>query len=214
MNYNPLCALGARNRFRRRESKSAKKSRRAYGKTSELIAFFPVAITRLRRPRLRRYRRRPTLPAAAESSNRRNVKKSVTSSRPRAVGTRTDVCNRPPAREAPDNRHTTPLFRIGWNSTVSAFKCLFAAENARTVFDIDCVRPSGNPDILICGNCREMFTELQGMLDHKKEYCKLRFTCKCNNSAKSNFNNNNSEWACQIVSTLYCGYRFSTIFTR
>ncbi|KAL4147848.1 hypothetical protein QTP88_002186 [Uroleucon formosanum] len=49
----------------------------------------------------------------------------------------------------------------------------------------------GNPDILICGNCREMFTELQGLLDHKKEYCKLRFTCKCNNSVKPNFNNNN-----------------------
>ncbi|PNF26576.1 hypothetical protein B7P43_G13050, partial [Cryptotermes secundus] len=38
---------------------------------------------------------------------------------------------------------------------------------------------SGNPDILICGNCREMFTELQELLDHKKTYCKLRFTCKC-----------------------------------
>ncbi|XP_069670579.1 uncharacterized protein [Periplaneta americana] len=36
-----------------------------------------------------------------------------------------------------------------------------------------------NPDILICGNCREMFTELQELLDHKKTYCKLRFTCKC-----------------------------------
>lgn len=48
-----------------------------------------------------------------------------------------------------------------------------------------------NPDILICGNCREMFTELQGLLDHKKEYCKLRFSCKCNNSVKPNFNNNN-----------------------
>ncbi|RZF44101.1 hypothetical protein LSTR_LSTR004473 [Laodelphax striatellus] len=36
-----------------------------------------------------------------------------------------------------------------------------------------------NPDILICGNCREMFTELQELMDHKKSYCKLRFTCKC-----------------------------------
>ncbi|XP_063235738.1 uncharacterized protein LOC134538386 isoform X2 [Bacillus rossius redtenbacheri] len=36
-----------------------------------------------------------------------------------------------------------------------------------------------NPDILICGNCREMFTELQELLDHKKTYCKLRFACKC-----------------------------------
>ncbi|XP_050428533.1 putative uncharacterized protein DDB_G0267716 isoform X2 [Adelges cooleyi] len=49
-----------------------------------------------------------------------------------------------------------------------------------------------NPDILICGNCREMFTELQGMLDHKKEYCKLRFACKCINSTRSNVNNNNN----------------------
>ncbi|KAJ9578954.1 hypothetical protein L9F63_024938 [Diploptera punctata] len=40
-------------------------------------------------------------------------------------------------------------------------------------------RNLGNPDILICGNCREMFTELQELLDHKKTYCKLRFTCKC-----------------------------------
>ncbi|KAG8226505.1 hypothetical protein J437_LFUL007387 [Ladona fulva] len=38
---------------------------------------------------------------------------------------------------------------------------------------------AGNPDILICGNCREMFTELQELLDHKRTYCKLRFTCKC-----------------------------------
>ncbi|XP_050537413.1 uncharacterized protein LOC126903319 isoform X2 [Daktulosphaira vitifoliae] len=51
-----------------------------------------------------------------------------------------------------------------------------------------------NSDILICGNCREMFTELQGLLDHKKEYCKLRFTCKCNNFFKSNVNNNNYKW--------------------
>ncbi|KAF4522618.1 hypothetical protein B566_EDAN003600 [Ephemera danica] len=36
-----------------------------------------------------------------------------------------------------------------------------------------------NPDILICGNCRDMFTDLQELLEHKKSYCKLRFTCKC-----------------------------------
>lgn len=41
------------------------------------------------------------------------------------------------------------------------------------------VKTYSNPDILICGNCREMFTELQELLDHKKEFCKLRFTCKC-----------------------------------
>lgn len=36
-----------------------------------------------------------------------------------------------------------------------------------------------SPDILICGNCREMFSDLIDMLDHKRDYCKLRFTCKC-----------------------------------
>lgn len=37
----------------------------------------------------------------------------------------------------------------------------------------------GNPDTLICGNCRECFLELGELLDHKRSYCKLRFTCKC-----------------------------------
>lgn len=37
-----------------------------------------------------------------------------------------------------------------------------------------------NPDILICGNCRELFSELDELLQHKKTYCKLRFACKCN----------------------------------
>ncbi|XP_052122194.1 ATP-dependent helicase brm-like isoform X2 [Frankliniella occidentalis] len=36
-----------------------------------------------------------------------------------------------------------------------------------------------NPDILICGNCREMYTDLQELLSHKKAHCKLRFACKC-----------------------------------
>lgn len=36
-----------------------------------------------------------------------------------------------------------------------------------------------SPDILICGNCREMFSDLVDMIEHKKHYCKLRFTCKC-----------------------------------
>ncbi|XP_061395688.1 transcription factor mef2A [Musca vetustissima] len=36
-----------------------------------------------------------------------------------------------------------------------------------------------NPDTLICGNCRECFNELAELLDHKRTYCKLRFTCKC-----------------------------------
>jgi len=36
-----------------------------------------------------------------------------------------------------------------------------------------------NPDILICGNCRELFNDIVDMLEHKRIYCKMRFTCKC-----------------------------------
>lgn len=36
-----------------------------------------------------------------------------------------------------------------------------------------------NPDVLICGNCRELFNDLMDMIVHKKKYCKMRFTCKC-----------------------------------
>ena len=38
---------------------------------------------------------------------------------------------------------------------------------------------SGNPDILICGNCKELFEDLVDMIDHKKNHCNMRFTCKC-----------------------------------
>ncbi|XP_069977149.1 heterogeneous nuclear ribonucleoprotein C-like 3 isoform X3 [Penaeus vannamei] len=36
-----------------------------------------------------------------------------------------------------------------------------------------------SPDILICGNCRELFSNLSDFIDHRRSYCKLRFTCKC-----------------------------------
>ncbi|GLV45585.1 uncharacterized protein CBL_02605 [Carabus blaptoides fortunei] len=54
---------------------------------------------------------------------------------------------------------------------------------------IDQLKIYSNPDILICGNCREMFTDLQDLLEHKKTYCKLRFTCKCHimNGLNDNF---------------------------
>ena len=45
---------------------------------------------------------------------------------------------------------------------------------------------AGSPDILICGNCREMFSDLVDMLDHKRDYCKLRFTCKCEDEQVDN----------------------------
>ncbi|XP_055700677.1 uncharacterized protein LOC129800366 isoform X2 [Phlebotomus papatasi] len=47
-----------------------------------------------------------------------------------------------------------------------------------------------NPDTLICGNCRESFSNLSDLLDHKRTYCKLRFTCKCHQiSSDRNFSN-------------------------
>ncbi|KAK7574227.1 hypothetical protein V9T40_011418 [Parthenolecanium corni] len=49
-----------------------------------------------------------------------------------------------------------------------------------------------NPDILICGNCRELFSELDELLQHKKTYCKLRFTCKCNSISSTNTNDKNN----------------------
>uniref|UniRef100_A0A1L8DI56 Putative basic-leucine zipper transcription factor o n=1 Tax=Nyssomyia neivai TaxID=330878 RepID=A0A1L8DI56_9DIPT len=36
-----------------------------------------------------------------------------------------------------------------------------------------------NADTLICGNCREHFSDLKDILNHKKTYCQLRMTCKC-----------------------------------
>lgn len=49
----------------------------------------------------------------------------------------------------------------------------------------------GNPDVLICGNCRECFAEITELLDHKRTYCKLRFACKCQqtNGNSSTMNN-------------------------
>lgn len=45
-----------------------------------------------------------------------------------------------------------------------------------------------NPDTLICGNCRECFSDLGELLDHKRTYCKLRFTCKCQDIALASKN--------------------------
>uniref|UniRef100_A0AAR5Q900 RRM domain-containing protein n=1 Tax=Dendroctonus ponderosae TaxID=77166 RepID=A0AAR5Q900_DENPD len=47
---------------------------------------------------------------------------------------------------------------------------------------LDQFKVYSNQDILICGNCREMFSDLHDLLEHKKNYCKLRFTCKCESS--------------------------------
>lgn len=48
--------------------------------------------------------------------------------------------------------------------------------------DLDSLKTYATPDILICGNCRMVFQSLQAMVAHKRHYCKLRFTCKCENS--------------------------------
>ncbi|KAG5891009.1 hypothetical protein JTB14_022588 [Gonioctena quinquepunctata] len=59
-------------------------------------------------------------------------------------------------------------------------------QKTTTIPPLDQLKVYSNQDILICGNCREMFSELHDLLEHKKTYCKLRFTCKCDsNKSKS-----------------------------
>lgn len=41
------------------------------------------------------------------------------------------------------------------------------------------IKETSSPDILICGNCRELFSNLSDFIEHRRTYCKLRFTCKC-----------------------------------
>ena len=36
---------------------------------------------------------------------------------------------------------------------------------------------SGNPDILICENCKELYEDLVDMIDHKTNQYNIRFTC-------------------------------------
>ncbi|XP_050302117.1 heterogeneous nuclear ribonucleoprotein C-like 2 [Anthonomus grandis grandis] len=57
---------------------------------------------------------------------------------------------------------------------------------------LDQLKVYSNQDILICGNCREMFTELRDLLEHKKAYCKLRFTCKCHSSKNGSISDDQS----------------------
>uniref|UniRef100_A0A6A7FWZ0 Basic-leucine zipper transcription factor O n=1 Tax=Hirondellea gigas TaxID=1518452 RepID=A0A6A7FWZ0_9CRUS len=48
------------------------------------------------------------------------------------------------------------------------------------------LRTYSSPDILICGNCRELFSNLADFIEHRKQYCKLRFTCKCSSFTLQN----------------------------
>jgi len=45
--------------------------------------------------------------------------------------------------------------------------------------DLDSLKTYSAPDILICGNCRMCFDSIIQLICHKRHYCKLRFTCKC-----------------------------------
>ncbi|GFS49420.1 RNA-binding protein Raly [Nephila pilipes] len=42
---------------------------------------------------------------------------------------------------------------------------------------------NGEPDILICGNCKEVFPGIHKLIEHKKQSCKLRFTCRCQHTS-------------------------------
>jgi len=50
--------------------------------------------------------------------------------------------------------------------------------------DLDALKTYSTPDILICGNCRMIFDSLHTLVSHKRHYCKLRFTCKCEDEDK------------------------------
>ncbi|CAG0921494.1 unnamed protein product [Notodromas monacha] len=67
-----------------------------------------------------------------------------------------------------------------------------SSSNGDTV-TLDQLKTYSSPDILICGNCREMFSDLAGMIDHKRSYCKLRFTCRCAHQSPSTARTSESE---------------------
>lgn len=60
-----------------------------------------------------------------------------------------------------------------------------------------------DPDLLVCGTCKELFTSLQGLLDHKQEPCRLRFTCRCQD-------NGLNETAPPTPACAHCNAQFST----
>nr|XP_018906872.1 PREDICTED: uncharacterized protein LOC109036906 isoform X2 [Bemisia tabaci] len=70
--------------------------------------------------------------------------------------------------------------------------------------DSGTIKTYSNPDILICGNCRDMFTELQDLLEHRKTHCKLRFTCKCRTTENSSPTNAQLESEREAKASLLC----------
>ncbi|XP_039286069.1 uncharacterized protein LOC111047693 [Nilaparvata lugens] len=112
-------------------------------------------------PRLVPPLKRPRLMAVAQSGG---VGGGVTGGAPPRLGA-------PPSLKVMQQQHkvTAVSQAGGLNGTAAPLLTTQVAQ----------LKTYSNPDILICGNCREMFTELQELMDHKKSYCKLRFTCKC-----------------------------------
>jgi len=63
--------------------------------------------------------------------------------------------------------------------------------------DLDALKSYSAPDILICGNCRLCFDSITHLISHKRNYCKLRFTCKCESEEKLD--------NCNIPEVITCG---------
>ncbi|KAK2720651.1 hypothetical protein QYM36_004515, partial [Artemia franciscana] len=63
-----------------------------------------------------------------------------------------------------------------------------------------------NPDLLICGNCRELFSEIGSLLEHKKDYCKMRFLCKCATGDSTNECRDSEDKAFLICT--YCNFEY------
>ena len=78
-----------------------------------------------------------------------------------------------------------------WNFTVLIWDCTcthYTLYSGHLVIFPYFLHPlvADTPDLLICGNCKEMFSCITDIINHKKHYCKLRFACKC--SSKNGFN--------------------------
>jgi len=71
--------------------------------------------------------------------------------------------------------------------------------------DLEALKSYSAPDILICGNCRMCFDSITSLISHKRHYCKLRFTCKCEGDTEARLDNCTVP---EVVTCSTCGQDF------
>ncbi|XP_059089745.1 uncharacterized protein LOC131885651 [Tigriopus californicus] len=86
-----------------------------------------------------------------------------------------------PKRTSESNDDDSVLVKDPKDETVQSRKRRRSTEETPkiTAADLNELKTYDIADILICGNCKELFSNLKDIMNHKKFYCKLRFTCKC-----------------------------------